>query len=277
LGIRFDKQGHLIVADAYLGLFKVNVKSGETTTLVPRGTVVDGKVTKIFNSVAPSSDGKIFYTDSSTNYYLQEGVGEMLGSPSGRLMVYDPITNLSSVLHDKVHFPNGIVLSPEEDYIIFAECFAYRLLKHWVKGPKTGTSEIFVENLPGTPDNLSFSTNGNIFVGLVTLRLPGKLNLLDTLHKLPLLRKLILRIVHILKIPLDLIVTYLDLPFARQIDYHVLNFESVMAFQSPYNMILEVDWSGTIIGSWHGNAEGLGAFCEAKIIVISLPMCFFTF
>lgn len=111
---------------------------GETTTLVPRGTVVDGKVTKIFNSVAPSSDGKIFYTDSSTNYYLQEGVGEMLGSPSGRLMVYDPITNLSSVLHDKVHFPNGIVLSPEEDYIIFAECFAYRLLKHWVKGPKTG-------------------------------------------------------------------------------------------------------------------------------------------
>jgi len=50
-----------------------------------------------------------------------------------------------------------------------------------------------------------------------------------------------------------------------------------MAFQSPYNMILEVDWSGTIIGSWHGNAEGLGAFCEAKIIVISLPMCFFTF
>ena len=29
LGIRFDKHGHMIVADAYLGIFKINVETGE--------------------------------------------------------------------------------------------------------------------------------------------------------------------------------------------------------------------------------------------------------
>ena len=29
LGMRFDKDGYLIVADAYLGLFKVNVVTGK--------------------------------------------------------------------------------------------------------------------------------------------------------------------------------------------------------------------------------------------------------
>ena len=28
LGIRFDKQGHMIVADAYLGIFKINLETG---------------------------------------------------------------------------------------------------------------------------------------------------------------------------------------------------------------------------------------------------------
>ena len=37
-----------------------------------------------------------------------------------------------------------------------------------------GTSEIFLDGLPGTPDNLSISPDGNIFVGLVSVRIPGE-------------------------------------------------------------------------------------------------------
>ena len=36
---------------------------------------------------------------------------------------------------------------------------------------------------------------------------------------------------------------------------------------APYNIILEVDWNGQIINSWHSNAPDLQFFCEAKIIV----------
>jgi hypothetical protein len=85
-----------------------------------------------------------------------------------------------------------------------------------------GTSEAFAEGLPGTPDNLSSSPDGNILVALVSVRLPDEFNPLDVLYKAPLLRKLLLRIIHLLKMPLDLIDTYLELPFARQLSFHVI-------------------------------------------------------
>jgi len=71
---------------------------------VPKDEIVDGKIAKTFNSVAPAKDGKIYYTVSSTNYALHESVGEMFGAPSGRLMVYDPATKKSKVLKENIHF-----------------------------------------------------------------------------------------------------------------------------------------------------------------------------
>ena len=88
--------------------------------------------------MAPAKDGRIYYTVSSTNYFLDESVGEMLGAPSGRLMVYDPVKNENTVLRENIHFANGIVLSPDEDYLIFAECLRFRLLKYFIRGPKAG-------------------------------------------------------------------------------------------------------------------------------------------
>jgi sugar lactone lactonase YvrE len=63
----------------------------------------------------------------------------MFGSPSGRLMVFDPRTNTSKVLLEDVHFANGILLSSEEDHLIFAETLQYRILRYWLKGRKAGS------------------------------------------------------------------------------------------------------------------------------------------
>lgn len=93
---------------------------------------------KTFNSVAPAQDGKIYYTVSSTNYNLDESVGEMLGAPSGRLMVFNPETKENKVLLENIHFTNGILLSPDEDYIVFAECLRFRMHKYFLSGPKAG-------------------------------------------------------------------------------------------------------------------------------------------
>ncbi len=100
--------------------------------------VIGGKVARIFNGVAPAKDGRIYYTVTSTNYPFDEALGEMLGAPSGLLVVYNPDTNENKVLQENIHFANGILLSPEEDYVIFAECFRFRLHKYFIKGPKTG-------------------------------------------------------------------------------------------------------------------------------------------
>jgi len=141
LGIRFDASGHLIVSDAYLGIFRINVTTGETANLVPEGKVINDKPSLLFNSVAPSLDGKIYYTVSSTNYHLDDSLGEMLGSPSGRLMVFNYKTGVSTVLQEDLHFANGIVLSEDEDYLVFAECLRHRLMKYWIQGPKAGMAE----------------------------------------------------------------------------------------------------------------------------------------
>lgn len=112
--------------------------TGQVSNIVSKDAVIDGKKAKIFNCVAPAKDGKIYYSVSSANYYFNEAVGDMLGAPSGRLLVYDPVTKESKVLVENVHFANGIVLSPEEDYLILAECLRFRLHKYYIKGPKAG-------------------------------------------------------------------------------------------------------------------------------------------
>ena len=99
IGIAFHPDGqHLIVADSYLGIFKINVESGRSVNvlsiqfysrltksfagklenLVPTDEEVDGKRNRIYNSLAVShKTGKIYYTVSSTNYYFHEGVQEI--------------------------------------------------------------------------------------------------------------------------------------------------------------------------------------------------------
>ena len=86
-----------------------------------------------------------------------------------------------------------------------------------------GTSEIFLDGLPGTPDNLSISPEGNIFVSLVTVRIPGEFNPTEFMYGHPWLRKLILRTLHLIKFPLDLAATYLDNPIPRKLAYYVIS------------------------------------------------------
>ena len=51
------------------------------------------------------------------------------------------------VLMSGLNFANGIVVSHEYDFFLVAETGSYKIHKYWLKGPKSGTSEIFIENL----------------------------------------------------------------------------------------------------------------------------------
>jgi len=90
--------------------------------------------------------------------------------------------------------------------------------------------EVFLDGLPGTPDNLSFSPDGNIFVSLVSVRMPGEFNPNEFLYGHWWLRKILLRLLHLVKIPLDLVSTYSDLPIIQQINFYVHpNFLNVIS------------------------------------------------
>jgi sugar lactone lactonase YvrE len=57
--------GRLIVADAYYGLYRVNVESGSKEVLVPASLDIEGKKNLVTNSVAVSKDGKTIYFTTS--------------------------------------------------------------------------------------------------------------------------------------------------------------------------------------------------------------------
>ncbi len=55
----------MIVADAYYGLYRVNIDTGAKEVLVPASLEIEGKKNLVTNSLAITKDGKtVFYTSS---------------------------------------------------------------------------------------------------------------------------------------------------------------------------------------------------------------------
>jgi len=167
LGMQFDREGNLIVCDAYKGLLSIN-KKGEITVLA---NTVDGVDFKFTDALDIASDGTIYFTDASSKYKQTEYLYDLLESrPYGRFMRYDPSTKKVTVLIDKLYFANGVALSQNEDFVLINETYRYRIVKYWLKTAKQGTHEIFIDNLPGFPDNINSNGHGTFWLALFTVR-----------------------------------------------------------------------------------------------------------
>jgi sugar lactone lactonase YvrE len=169
LGLRFHKKtGELYITDSYLGLMKVGPEGGVAEPVV---TELDGVPFKFINNLDIDENDIIYFTDSSTKYTRRHFFIAMLeGDNTGRLLKHDPATKKTSVLLDGLRFPNGVRVSQDGTFLVFAEIRKCRLWRYWLKGPKAGTSDIFVEYLPGIPDNLGRNERGEFWVPLHSLR-----------------------------------------------------------------------------------------------------------
>ena len=163
LGMAFDLEDNLIVADAIQGLISIDV-NGKVTSLSIKSDSDDIPF-KFVDDLDIASDGKIYFSDASSKYgYGSDRLELFEHSSNGRLLVYDPKTQKTTTLLKDLYFANGIALSSDESFVLINETFMYRIQKYWLKGDKAGTSEIFIENLPGFPDNV-FSNEKGIFLG----------------------------------------------------------------------------------------------------------------
>nr|XP_043632472.1 protein STRICTOSIDINE SYNTHASE-LIKE 3 [Erigeron canadensis] len=168
LGLRFDKRtGDLYIADAYFGLLKVGPEGGLAT---PLATEAEGVPLKFTNDLDVDDEGNIYFTDSSTKYQRRNFMHLVFSAEdSGRLLKYDPITKKATVLIHNLQFPNGVSLSKDGSFFVFAEGCKGRLLKYWLKGEKAGTTEVMAI-LPGFPDNVRTNANGEFWVAIHTRR-----------------------------------------------------------------------------------------------------------
>ncbi|RLM79068.1 protein STRICTOSIDINE SYNTHASE-LIKE 10-like [Panicum miliaceum] len=165
LGLRFHyDSGNLYIADAYKGLMRVGPGGGEATVLA---TKADGVPLRFTNGVdVDQVTGEVFFTDSSMKYpRSQHERVTATGDSTGRLMKYDPKTNRVTILQSGITYPNGLAISADRTHLVVALTGPCKLMRHWIKGPKAGTSEPLAD-LPGYPDNVRADGKGGFWVAL---------------------------------------------------------------------------------------------------------------
>lgn len=175
LGLHFDAAGNLIVADAWKGLLSIN-EEGEITVLT---TEQGGRPFAFADDLDIASDGKIYFSDASDKYNQPDYMLDLIEArPHGRLLVYDPANGETDMLLDDLYFANGIALSQNEDFVLVNETGRYRITRYWLKGEKAGTSDVFIDNLPGFPDGVSSNRQGTFWLAMPSPRNPD----LDQMH-----------------------------------------------------------------------------------------------
>jgi len=181
LGLQFDKNENLIVCDAYKGLLSIDPQ-GKIKILAASA---EGGPFKFTDALDISGEGIVYFTDASSKYQQDEYLYDLLeAKPHGRFMSYDPATGQVKVLLKSLYFANGVALSQQEDFVLVNETYRYRIVRYWLKGPKAGTHEVFIDNLPGFPDNISSNRKGAFWLALFTVRNDA----VDKLHPYPFLK-----------------------------------------------------------------------------------------
>ncbi|KAF1066437.1 MAG: hypothetical protein GAK45_01921 [Pseudomonas citronellolis] len=167
LGMDFDAQGNLIVCDAWKGLLEIDPQ-GHVRTL---STGANGVAFGFTDDLDIASDGRIYFTDASSRFHQPDYLLDLLeGRPHGRLLRYDPHSGNTEVLLDGLYFANGVALSAHEDFVLVNETYRYRITRYWISGPQAGQHEVFIDNLPGLPDNLQGDRKGTFWVALPSPR-----------------------------------------------------------------------------------------------------------
>ena len=194
LGLVFDREGNLIIADPYRGLLKVTPdrKIHELTDRSEDGPICYA------NNVDIASDGMIYFTDSSTRFCPRDYGGTygasildiIEHSGTGRFLSFNPATGETKTLLKGLQFANGVALSEDQNVAIIAETGGFRIHRYWLKGERRGQSDVILSGLPGYPDNVTRGIGGRFWVGFTKARS----KLLDKYADSPFMRRIILRL-----------------------------------------------------------------------------------
>lgn len=187
LGLAWAPAGSLVIADAMRGLLVL--REDGSLRVLARGA--NGTPFGFADDVDVAADGTIYFSDASSKFGYHEVFAAMLEHGGhGRLLKYEPIADRVTVLLDGLQFANGVAVGPDERYVLVNETGAYRITRYWLQGPKAGTSEVWVDNLTGFPDGISFNGKDLFWVALYAPRNA----MLDAMSDQPWLRKIVYRL-----------------------------------------------------------------------------------
>jgi len=250
LGVEPCADGRVLVCDAERGLLRVGA-DGTVEVLVD---TVDGEPLTFASNVVQEADGTVWFTTSTSRWDLAHHLGDLFEhSCTGRLVRRDPDGAVTTVLPG-LAFGNGLVLAPDGTHLLVAETGRYRISRHWLTGPRAGTTEPLVEGLPGFPDNMSLGSDGLLWVAIAAPRNA----LLDRLLPLPgLLRTLLWNL------PAGLRPAATPIAWVMAFDLTGRTVHDLRAADAGYGFVTAVaERDGTLV------ASGLH---EDDVVVLELP------
>jgi hypothetical protein len=190
-GAQFDGQGLVSIAP--------------DGSLRPLAEVFEGRHFLIPNDIDTGPDGRIYFTVTSTEhtFTMRNALAIILGArrADGGLYVFDPAQpdprKAVRELMRGLHFANDVAVDPVGRYALVVETGRYRVLRHWLKGPRAGTTDVWLDNLPGIPNGIARRPSApapaggphRYWLGFTTRRNA----LLDFLHPHPVLKALLLK------------------------------------------------------------------------------------
>ncbi|MEU3528734.1 SMP-30/gluconolactonase/LRE family protein [Streptomyces sp. NPDC038707] len=228
LGHVWDREGRLLVAVGGMGVYRVH-PDGEPELVANKVrrspfSLLDDSGLRAVDDLDVAPDGSIYVSDFSTRTNAAEYMVELVESrPNGRVVRIDPDGSTDVVISHHL-FPNGVCTAHDGQSILVASTGLCRVDRLWIAGPRQGRMEPVLENLPGHPDNMSRSSDGNYWLPFVSMRTPMS----DLLGRYPAVRRRMTR-----ELPLDSWVV------------PQLNVSCVMKFNDR-GEVLDVLWDATL-------------------------------
>jgi ribose transport system permease protein len=186
LGMAFDRHDNLYVCIGGMGLYRVTpertVEKVTDETNRSYASVNDDSRLRLADDLDITDDGRIFFSEATVRYEMHEWATDGLEARgNGRIICFDTRTGRTHTVLRDLKFPNGVCIASDGQSFLFAETWGCTVKRHWFDGPKQGTTELVLDNLPGFPDNINNSSDGNYWMSLVGMRCPA----LDLAWKMP--------------------------------------------------------------------------------------------
>jgi ribose transport system permease protein len=178
LGMAFDQDGGLVTCIAGMGLYRVDrsrrVEKLTAETNRSPFSIIDDSRMRLADDLDIAPDGKIYFSEATIRYGIDEWVVDALeGRGNGRIIRYDPTAGTTRTILRNLLFANGMCMAHDGRSFLFAETWGCRVSRYWLTGPKEGTVEVVVDDLPGYPDNVNRGSRGTYWVALAGIRTPS--------------------------------------------------------------------------------------------------------
>ena len=190
LGMAFDRDNRLNVCVGGMGLYRI-APDGAVEKLTDETnrsllSVIDDSRLKLADDLDIAPDGRIFFSEATIRYDMHDWPQDALESRgNGRLICHDPRDGSTRTILRGLQFPNGVCMAGDGMSFFFAETWGCRINRYWFDGPKKGTVEVTIPDLPGYPDNINRASDGTFWLALVGMRSPA----LDLALSMPGMRK----------------------------------------------------------------------------------------